>query len=486
VIWVYRFKSIIIKKGSGLTRDPKKAILKVLLFFVFTGLIFSLGASGSTSIISPGTGGQLPVLSNGTASENTIEIDSFYSCKIEGIIEPSLANHIKKCLILARDSGSGLIINMDTPGGLDASMREIITEILNTPIPVIVYVSPEGARAASAGVFITYASDIAAMGPSTNIGAAHPVNLGGDQEISEDIMEKVLNDSVAYIKNLAVSRGRNAEWAEQAVRKSVSVTSAEALDLGVIDLIAVDTGDLLVKLDGRTIEKLGSTFVLMSADAEPVVIDMNFMTRLLHIISDPNIAYILMSLGILGIIYEFSQPGLGISGAVGVLLLILGLYALSVLPINYAGLGLMILAMVLFVVDILMGLGGIPSIAGVISLIIGSFLLINTDAPYLRIAWSLIISVSVVISGFLIIVVRAAYKAHRVRPVTGKDGIIGEIGLSSSTLNPGGQIKVYGEIWSAESTDGSRINKNKKVRIESIEGLTLKVKEIPEDNKEGG
>jgi len=474
----------IIAKENRLTRDPKKAILKILLLFIFAGLILSLGVSGSSNIISTSPGGQQPILSNGT--ETTIEINNFYTCKIEGIIEPSLANHIKKCLILARDSGFGLIISMDTPGGLDASMREIITEILNTRVPIIIYVSPEGARAASAGVFITYAGDIAAMGPSTNIGAAHPVSLGGDQEVSEDIMEKVTNDSVAYIKNLAASKGRNAQWAEQAVRESVSITSAEALDLGVIDLIAEDLDDLLIQLDSKTIEKLGSTFTLRSANAELVEINMNFITRFLHIISDPNIAYILMSLGILGIIYEFSQPGLGISGAVGVLLLILGLYALSVLPINYAGLGLIVLAVILFVVDILMGLGGIPSIAGVISLIIGSFLLINTDAPYLRIAWSLIISVSVVISGFLIIVVRAVYKVHRAQPVTGMDGMIGKIGVSSGVLTPEGQVKVSGEIWSAESADGHNINKNKKVRIKSIEGLTLKVKEISKEKKEGG
>ena len=467
-----------------MTRGPKKAILKILLFFIFAGLIFSLGASGSASIISPNHGRQPPISSNGT--EAAIEIENFYSCKIDGIIEPSLANHIKKCLVLARDSGSGLIINMDTPGGLEASMREIITEMLNTRVPIIIYVSPEGARAASAGVFITYASDIAAMGPSTNIGAAHPVNLGGDQEISAELMEKVTNDSVAYIKNLAASRGRNAQWAEQAVRESVSITSAEALDLGVIDLIAEDFDDLLVRLDGKTIEKLGSTFILRSANAEPVEIGMSFITRFLHIISDPNIAYIFMSLGVLGIIYEFSQPGLGISGAVGVLLLVLGLYALSVLPINYAGLGLIILAVILFIVDILMGLGGIPSIAGVVSLILGSFLLINTDAPYLRITWSLIISVGVVVSGFLIIVVRATYKAHRAQPVTGEAGIIGETGISSSALTPEGQVKVYGEIWNAESADRKRIKKGKKVTIESIEGLTLKVKEISKDKKEGG
>lgn len=463
--------------------DPKKAILLALVFFIFAGLIFSLGASGNTPIISSGSGSRLP---DANGAETIIEIDSFYSCRIEGIIEPSLANHIKKCLILAKDSGYGLIITMDTPGGLEASMREIITEMLNTPIPVIVYVSPEGARAASAGTFIAYAGDIAAMGPSTHIGAAHPVNIGSDQEVSADIMEKVTNDSVAYIKNLAISRGRNAEWAEQAVRESVSITSSEALDLGVIDLIAEDTSDLLVKLDSRTIEKLGDTFILRSSGTAPIDISMNFITRFLHIISDPNIAYILLSLGILGIIYEFSSPGLGISGAIGTLLLILSLYALSVLPINYAGLGLIILALILFVVDILMGLGGIPSIAGVVSLVIGSFLLINTDAPYLRIAWSLIISVSVVVSGFLIIVVRAVYRAHRVQPFTGMEGIIGGTAISLIELAPDGQVKISGEIWGAVSADGKRIKKGKKVTVVSIEGLTLKVTEISNNNKEGG
>jgi membrane-bound serine protease (ClpP class) len=212
---------------------------------------------------------------------------------------------------------------------------------------------------------------------------------------------------------------------------------------------------------------------------------MNFITRFLHIISNPNIAYILLSLGTLGIIYEFSQPGLGISGAVGALLLILGLYALSVLPINYAGLGLIILAIILFVVDILMALGGIPSIAGVISLIIGSFLLINTDAPYLRVATSLIVSVAVVVSGFLFIVVRAVYKAHRVRPVTGMDGIMDGTAIVSSVLKPEGQVKISGEIWSAVSDTGKNIKKGKKVRIKSIEGLTLTVEEIKNKERKG-
>ncbi|OPL12912.1 MAG: hypothetical protein AVO38_14305 [delta proteobacterium ML8_D] len=415
-----------------------------------------------------------------------VEFSDFYLCRLEGIIEPSIAAYIKNCIDMSEASGYGLIILMDTPGGLETSMREIITKILNTPIPVMVFVYPVGARAASAGVFITYSSDVAAMGPSTNIGAAHPVNLGGTGEVSEDAMEKITNDSVSYIKNLAQSKGRNSDWAEEAVRSSVSITAAEALEKGVIDYLAEDVDDFLVKLDNKTVDKLGKTYNLKSSGAVPEEIKMNFITRFLHIISNPNIAYILLSLGVLGIIYEFSQPGLGISGAIGALLLILGLYALSVLPINYAGLGLIVLAVILFVVDILMGLGGISSIAGVVSLIIGSFLLINTDAPYLKIATSLIISVALVISGFLFIVIRAVYMVHRTRPVTGKEGIIGSTAVVSSALKPEGQVRVSGEIWQAVSETGKHIRKGEKVAVRSIDGLTLIVSKIINKEKEGG
>jgi len=458
--------------------NQKRRPLIILLLWLAI-IVVSLAASGNT-------GGQEQA-GTGTAvqQESALELSNFYICSLEGIIEPSLANHIIQCLDRARDSGYGLIITMDTPGGLETSMRDIITEMLNTDVPVIVFVYPVGARAASAGVFITYASDIAVMGPSTNIGAAHPVNLGGEQEVSEDLMEKVTNDSVSYIKNLAQSSGRNEEWAEEAVRNSVSITAEEAFGLGVVDYMAEDLEDLMVKIDNQTVVKLGRTYTLKSAGIIPEEIRMNFITRFLHIISNPNIAYILLSLGTLGIIYEFSQPGLGISGAIGALLLILGLYALSVLPINYAGLGLIILAIVLFVVDILLALGGIPSIAGVISLVIGSFLLVNTDAPYLRIATSLIISVAVVVSGFLFIVIRAVYKAHRVKPVTGMEGIIESTAVVSSTLRPEGQVKISGEIWRAVSGTGRTIKQGKQVRVVSMDGLTLTVLEINNDKKEG-
>jgi len=380
------------------------------------------------------------------------------------------------------DSGYGLIILMDTPGGLEASMREIIIEILNTNIPVIVFVYPEGARAASAGVFITYSSDLAAMGPSTSIGAAHPVNLGGEQQISEDMLEKVTNDSVSFIKSLAVSRGRNAEWAEKAVRESVSITAVEALELGVIDLTALNIEELLEKIDGKIIEKSGKTFLINGEIARTEKIEMSFISRFLHIIVNPNIAYILFIIGIFGIIYEFSQPGLGISGAIGVLFLILGFYAFSILPISYAGLALIILAIILFILDIALGLGGILSIAGAASLLMGSFLLVDTDAPYLKIATSLIISASVIVSGFLIIVIRAVYKVHRQKPVTGEAGITGETAVVCQDLNPQGLVKVYGEIWKAVSEDGKKIKKGQEVKIISLKGLTLMVKILNKQN----
>ncbi|MBU2563309.1 MAG: nodulation protein NfeD [Actinobacteria bacterium] len=447
-------------------------IVKFLIILLFISSFLLIGSTNS------------PAPDNKSSNDkiNYTEITNFYICEIKGIIDPPISNHLRKCLKKSLDSGYGLIILMDTPGGLEASMREIIMDILNTNIPVIVFVYPEGARAASAGVFITYASDLAAMGPSTSIGAAHPVNLGGEQQISQDMLDKVTNDSVSFIKNLAESRGRNADWAEKAVRESVSITAAEALELEVIDLTASNIEDLLEKIDGRVIEKSGKTFLINANIARTEKIEMSFISRFLHIIVNPNIAYILFIIGIFGIIYEFSQPGLGISGAIGALFLILGFYAFSILPINYAGLALVILAIILFILDIALGLGGILSIAGAASLLIGSFLLIDSDAPYLKIATSLIISASVIVSSFLIIVIRAVYKIHRQKPVTGEAGITGETAVVCQDLNPQGLVKVYGEIWKAVSEDGKKIKKGQEVKIISLKNLTLMVKILNKQN----
>jgi len=449
---------------------------KFLIAAIFAAL-FILTASANSSAADD--------IINDSGTDYT-EISNFYICEIKDTIDPPVSNHLSKCLRKSYDSDYGLIILMDTPGGLETSMREIIMDILNTDIPVIVFVYPEGARAASAGVFITYCSDIAVMAPSTSIGAAHPVNLGSEQ-VSGDMLEKVTNDSVSFIKNLAEAGGRNADWAEKAVRESASITAAEAVELGVIDITATDIEDLLEKIDGKTIEKSGKTFLINGKAAGTEKIEMSFISRFLHIIVNPNIAYILFIIGIFGIIYEFSQPGLGISGAVGVLFIILGLYSFSILPINYAGLALIVLAIILFVLDIVLSLSGILSIAGIASLLIGSFLLIDTGAPYLKIATSVIISATVVVSGFLIIVIRATYKVHRQKPVTGKEGIIGEAAVVCQDLNPKGLVKADGEIWNAVSENGKRIKKGREVKIISLKGLTLLVKILnKQNNKEGG
>lgn len=441
----------------------QKNIYKILILSIFIILFFTAVPVDKT------LSGDI----NNNGDKAYTEINNFYTCEITGIIDPPISNYVIKCLKKSFDSGYGLIILMDTPGGLETSMKEIITEILNTNIPVIVFVYPEGARAASAGTFITYAADLAVMAPFTNIGAAHPVNIGGEQQISEDMLEKVTNDSVSFIKNLAISKGRNAEWAEKAVRESDSIITSEALELGVIDLTASNLEDLLEKMDSKIIEKSGKAFLINGKTAGTEKIEVGFITRFLHIIVNPNIAYILFIIGIFGIIYEFSQPGLGISGAVGILFIILGFYSFSILPINYAGIALIILALIIFILDIALNLGGILSIAGVASLVIGSFLLINTSAPYLKIARSLIISTSVLVSGFIIIVIRAVFKVHRLKSITGKEGLIGETAVVCQDLNPEGLVKVSGEIWKAVSGDGSRIKKGQKVKIISLEGLTL-------------
>jgi len=440
--------------------------LKTFTFFlIFTAVFLSfIGLSSN--------------LSGEDINQNFIKINEFYICKIDGIIDPTLSNYISKCLSEAQKEQAALLIIIDTPGGLESSMREIALNIINTPIPVVAYVYPEGARAASAGVFIVYASDIAAMSPSTSIGAAHPVNLGSDQGVTEEQMDKIVNDSVSFAKNLASLNDRNGQWAEKAIRESVSITSEEAIEINVINYIATDLDELIKKIDGTTIEKQNLTFKISTKEYLTKTIEMSFIAKFLHIITNPNIAYVLFILGLFGIIYEFSQPGLGVSGAIGVICIILGLYAFSVLPTNYAGLALIVVSIVLFILDLKLNLGGILSLAGIASLIIGSFMLIDTAAPFLQIAKSLIIGISIVVSVFLIIVIRAVYKVHRKKPVTGSIGMVGTIGIVIENLNPEGLIKTHGEIWKALSLDNKTIKKGNVVKIISVEGLLIHVKRI--------
>ena len=355
------------------------------------------------------------------------------------------------------------------------SMRIIVKKILTSNIPIIVYVAPSGARAASAGVFITMAAHIAVMAPGTHIGAAHPVTLGEGKE-SKTMTEKIVNDTVSYIKTIAKTRGKNVDWAEKAVRKSVSITEEEALKLNVIDFISPDLQDLLTKIDGRVIKFDGMTRTLHTKGVQPRSMEMSWRYRLLDIISNPTIAYILLMLGIYGIFFELSNPGAILPGVVGGIFLILAFYALQMLPINFAGLALILFAIILFIAEIKVVSHGLLAVGGVISLFLGSLMLIESPTEYMRISLSVIIPAVLVSAAFFIFAVTKAVKARLTKPTTGMEGLVGEIGIASTPIAPEGKVSIHGEFWNAMSDQP--IEKGEKVQVIGVTNLKLKVKKI--------
>jgi len=395
---------------------------------------------------------------------------------INGPISPVTASRLEKALNIAiKEKSECLVIELDTPGGLDTSMRQMTKAMLNSTIPVVVYVSPKGARAASAGVFITLAAHIAAMAPGTNIGAAHPVAMG--MQMDEETKEKVLNDASAYIKSIAQKRGKNAQWAEEAVRKSVSITETEALKLGVIDLIAEDLSELLQKIDGKKIEFPKRIVMLKTKKAEICFIPSSFREKFLQTLADPNIAYILMMIGILGIIMEFLHPGAIFPGVAGATCLILSLFSLQVVPFTLAGVFLIILAVIFFLLEIKVTSYGALTIGGVIALILGSLMLIDPSALYISISLKYIILATALISGFFVFVITYVVKARVRRPVTGAEGMIGGEGVAKTKLNPYGKIWIWGEMWNARTEFPEEIiKKGEKVEVRGLEGMRLIVK----------
>ncbi len=390
-----------------------------------------------------------------------------------GIIDPALAGFLTDLVRRAADEGAGaLVIRMDTPGGLDTAMRDIIQAELDSPIPVVVYVHPEGARAASAGVYILMGSDVAAMAPQTNLGAATPVALGGG-DIDETLRNKIVNDAAAYIVALAESHGRNAQWAEQAVREAVSLPAGQALDTNVIDVVAPDLPTLLQEIDGTITQPKGLT--VQTADAPVREVGMGFITRFLHAIANPDIAYILLTLGILAIIVEFSTPGLGIAGIAGGIMLLLSFYSLAVLPVGFIGVALIVLAVILFVAEAFVQSSGILGGGGAVAVILGGLFLFDTSAPFLRVAWPVLAIVGVIAFAFITLVVVKARKALRRPHATGIRSFIGERGVTVSQLDPKGQIRVRGEIWNAR-TEGEILLKDQRVEVLNVEGLTLVVR----------
>ncbi|MFQ6002847.1 MAG: nodulation protein NfeD, partial [Candidatus Zixiibacteriota bacterium] len=392
--------------------------------------------------------------------------------RIDGPIGPISSRIILKAIESSvKDRAEALVIELNTPGGLDESMRLVTKEILNSQVPVIVYVYPSGSRAASAGVFITLSAHIAAMAPGTNIGAAHPVSLG--QQVDSTMMEKVENDASAYIKSIATRRGKNAVWAEEAVRKSVSVTEYEALKLNVIDLVANNVRELLDSCDGQQVSLPSGERTLNTKGVELKRIEISWRDRVLGVITNPNIAYILFSIGMLGIFFEFSNPGAIFPGIIGVICLILAFFAFQSLPINYAGLLLMALAIIFFILEVKITSYGALTIGGIVSLFLGSLMLFESPLPYMRASLSIIIFVVIGMAVFFVFAVGFGLKAQRRKAFTGKRGMVGEVGVARSPLKPEGYVFVHGEIWRAIADEP--IEEGEKVVVQEVKHLTLKV-----------
>jgi membrane-bound serine protease (ClpP class) len=397
------------------------------------------------------------------------ERDSAMVIELEGPISPGSDMFVTRSIKQAESNEYGLvIIRLDTPGGLDTSMRNIVKAILNSPVPVVVYVAPRGARAASAGVMITIAAHVAAMAPQTNIGAAHPVSAGG-KDIDKTMSEKVVNDMVAYARSIAKERKRNQDWVEKAIRESVSITADVAVKEKVVDLVARDIDDLLALLDGREIMLDKSKVTLKTKDLKLVYITPGWRDRILNTISNPNIAYILMMIGLAGLYFELSHPGAILPGVVGAISLILAFFSFQTLPVNYAGLLLIALAIILFIAEVKITSYGLLSLAGFISLTLGSIMLFEDVGVSLKLMMPTIL----LVGGFFMAIAFLAFRAYRRSPKGGREGLIGETGIAEKTIDPEGLVFAHGEYWKATSKEV--VEEGEKVRIIGSKGLELVV-----------
>ncbi|MBW2023070.1 MAG: nodulation protein NfeD [Deltaproteobacteria bacterium] len=392
--------------------------------------------------------------------------------ELEGAINPASAMVLARGMEKARETGASLvIIRLDTPGGLGSSMRTMVKSIMNSQIPVVVWVGPSGAGAASAGVLITIAAHVAAMAPSTNIGAAHPV-LAGGKEIGKTMSEKVVNDMASYARGIAKQRGRNGEWVEKAIRESVSITAEEAVRKHVVDLTAPSLQELLKALDGREVEVAGQKIKLKTVGIKLVYYHLGFRDRVLQTISDPNIAYILMMIGMAGLYFELAHPGAILPGVIGAISLVLAFYSFQTLPVNYAGLLLIALAIIFFIAEIKVTSYGMLSIGGLVSLILGSIMLFEN----MRVSLKLMAPTVALVGGFFVVVATLAFRAYRAKPRSGAEGLIGEVGTVKQRIDPEGLVFVHGEHWRAVATEP--IEEGEKVQIEGMDGLVLKVRKV--------
>ena len=400
-------------------------------------------------------------------------VDPVSVIAVDGAISPITVRLLDGAIERARLDGSqALVVELDTPGGLERSMRSMVQSILNSRVPVIVYVAPTGARAASAGVFITMAAHVAAMAPATNIGAAHPVAVGG--QMDKEMVKKVENDAAAFARTIATERGRSVEWAEKAVRSSVSATEREAVKLRVVDLVAESVPDLLAKVDGRVVKTPGGPVTLHTAGAPVKRIEVRFRDRFLALITDPNVAYILMMVGMLGIFFELSTPGAVLPGVLGGISLILAFFAFQSLPINWAGLLLILFGLILLVVEIKVASHGVLTVGGIVSMVLGSLMLFDAPESDLRISWLVIIPTVAATAGVVVFAVSAGLRALYRPASTGANAMVGHTGVVRTAIDPEGQVLVDGELWRAVAADGP-VPAGERVQIVEVDGLTLKV-----------
>jgi len=406
--------------------------------------------------------------------------------ELEGVIDPTTADYLADEIQRSIDDGSGLIVvQLDTPGGLDVSMREMVGDILASPVPVAVWVGPPGARAASAGVFLVYASHVAAMAPATNLGAAHPVDLGGDLE--GDAETKAVNDAAAFIRSLAERRGRPVDFAVDSVRESASLSAEEAEEQGVIEVLAPSITTLLAELDGLSVEtdRGRTTIVSVAGEGRRVELrfhEMGLLRRILHAVSNPTVAFLLLTLGFWAIVFEIFQPGFGIAGVGGAIALVLAFYALAVLPVNLAGLILVLLGLVLFTIDVFVQGLGVFTVGGALAFGVGGFLLFSGVDPELRVSPILIVSLLLGTLIFFAFAMTAALRARKRQSITGHEGLVGLVGEARADLDPEGHVWVKGALWKARVLGGGTLPVGSRVRVRRVDGLLLLVQ--PEDAAE--
>jgi len=404
---------------------------------------------------------------------------------VDGLINPVMARYVERGISNAESAHAvALVIRVDTPGGLESSMRDIVKDIEDSGVPVITYVSPSGARAASAGTFIVMAGNVAAMSPNTTIGAAHPVGpTGGD--ITGTLGDKVTNEAAEYIRGIALLRGRNADWAEQTVRQSVAANQDEALALNAVDLVADNLDDLLTRVDGRSVPLTsGGQMTLQTKDVAVVTNGMTLIERFLLIISDPNIAFILLSLGSLGLFIELFHPGIFFPGVFGAIALLFGFFSLGTLPVNWAGVFFIILAFVLFAAEIVVSGFGALGIGGVISLILGGLLLTSTSNPQFQVSRWLVFGLAAIVAFFMFSIVTSIIRARRLPTARGTYALVGKRAVARTPLDPTGLVFVNGERWTATST-GGRVEQGETVEITGVEGIKLTVRAIGKENESG-